>query len=81
MRSITRLTCCRLLQLVVIPTETHGALGNAYHHVLVVPLVELLTHAVLYTHVGSHLVVLSSAVAEDGVIWRESLLDRKGRIF
>ena len=69
MRSDNYLTPDGFPELVIIATETPGALGDAKEHLLVISLVELLPHAVLQAHVGGHGRVIPSAVAEHGVNW------------
>ena len=69
MRSDNNLTPDGFPELVIIPTETPGALGDAKEHLLVISLVELLPHAVLQAHVGGHGRVIPTAVAEYGVNW------------
>ena len=69
MRSDNNLTPDGFPELVIIATETPGALGDAKEHLLVISLVELLPHAVLQAHVGGHGRVIPAAVAEHGVNW------------
>ena len=69
MKSYNNLTPNGFPELIIIPTETPGALGDAKEHLLVISLVELLPHAVLQAHVGGHGRVIPAAVAEYGVNW------------